>query len=191
MTRVLLLSPHHTPQVHGTAGTRTQISELWPISLSSSLCCLPVDRAFAGSGDIHPQFFSGKGLIGDCEHFFGLPLLSICQVALSYLSGKTERPPSPTPPKLAALLINTWKHHLKVLRANSKLTFCWENNHIGGTQEGITASPQPSGGAEVHSNLVSHDLLLQCSLSPLYLSLTLYNSSGNFGGLIIWKISER
>lgn len=48
------MAGHSTLAKRGTdtTGTRTQVSELWPVSLSGSLCCLPVDRALAGSRNL-------------------------------------------------------------------------------------------------------------------------------------------
>lgn len=67
--------------------------------------------------------------------------------------GKTEQPL----PKLAALLINTRKHNLRVLRAGPKSTVSWESGHVGGTRDAPPgaghAAPfgdllQPSRGTE-------------------------------------------
>lgn len=114
------------------AGPGTRTSGLRPAPLSSSLRCLPVDRALAGSRGGAAGFYSGRVC---------LVAVSVSAAAISPVSvvtphgltppGKTEQPL----PKLAALLINTRKHNLRVLRAGPKSTVSWESGHVGGTRD--------------------------------------------------------
>lgn len=65
---------------------------------------------------------------------------------------------SPSPNTLVALLINAWNSHLKVLRADSKLTFYWENNRIGGTQGHQHQPPHPLPGMPTCTGVLSGTL---------------------------------
>lgn len=56
--------------------------------------------------------------------------------------GKTEQPL----PKLAALLINTRKHNLRVLRAGPKSTVSWESGHVGGTRDAPPGAGHAASG---------------------------------------------
>lgn len=140
----------------GAAGTRTQTSGLRPGPLPSSPRCLPADGARAGGRGVAAGSSPGRA----CLVAASISAAAVSPVSVAPRSHPSRRDQAAPHhlPQSAALLTNTRKHNLKVLRAGPKSTVSWERGHGRGTpgvlgvrrlvsnglpHQGLASSPPP------------------------------------------------